>query len=315
MPSLLTHYFFAKDFFESNEDSCSFLKGNKEYFLLGEQGPDPYFFYGLYPKKGLHISHALKKYGSHIHKSNGEIYFKLLLEEKDSIQDEKERNAFMSFIYGQFSHYVLDSTTHPYIFYFSGFDKDGNLTKEYHYRHAHFEARIDSVLIDRYEASQNLKRRPQDILCTDKEVLELISRHQDNVMQKIFSNKLRKNMYKDAVECMVGLYSFTNDKSNFRNKLLGKSMLAGLIIPKSTSDRLLNEEKKTWVNPVTNTKYDLSFVELMEKARYKMNKSALVFKDDIVNDEIKAFFSSINFSGVPVDSKLTYQDESEEFLK
>ena len=46
-----------------------------------------------------------------------------------------------------------------------------------------------------------------------------------------------------------------------------------------------------------------------------MNKSALVFKDDIVNDEIKAFFSSINFSGVPVDSKLTYQDESEEFLK
>ena len=221
----------------------------------------------------------------------------------------------MSFIYGQFSHYVLDSTTHPYIFYFSGFDKDGNLTKEYHYRHAHFEARIDSVLIDRYEASQNLKRRPQDILCTDKEVLELISRHQDNVMQKIFSNKLRKNMYKDAVECMVGLYSFTNDKSNFRNKLLGKSMLAGLIIPKSTSDRLLNEEKKTWVNPVTNTKYDLSFIELMEKARYKMDKSALVFKDDIVNDEIKAFFSSINFSGVPVDSKLTYQDESEEFLK
>ena len=122
-------------------------------------------------------------------------------------------------------------------------------------------------------------------------------------------------MYKDAVECMVGLYSFTNDKSNFRNKLLGKSMLAGLIIPKSTSDRLLNEEKKSWVNPVTNTKYDLSFVELMEKARYKMNKSALVFKDDIVNDEIKAFFSSINFSGVPVDSKLTYQDKSEEFLK
>ncbi|MCI5631550.1 MAG: hypothetical protein MR345_04190, partial [Bacilli bacterium] len=87
------------------------------------------------------------------------------------------------------------------------------------------------------------------------------------------------------------------------------------IIPKSTSDRLLNEEKKTWVNPVTNTKYDLSFIELMEKARYKMNKSALIFKEDIVNDEIKAFFSSINFSGVPVDSKLTYQDESEEFLK
>ena len=109
MPSILTHYIFNQSL-----NSSTSLEAN-----IGSQGPDPLFFYfcGLknYPNTKL-----ICEYGNVLHKMNPTstlIYFYNYALKQNS----DDKNILLNYLKGFISHYSLDSTAHPYIFYKSGF--------------------------------------------------------------------------------------------------------------------------------------------------------------------------------------------------
>ena len=62
MPAILTHYTFAK--FEG-------VNPERKHFgalVLGSQGPDPFFFYGMLPWKKREGSKVVNTFGSGLHK-------------------------------------------------------------------------------------------------------------------------------------------------------------------------------------------------------------------------------------------------------
>ena len=65
MPSILTHYGFNKALFDQKLD---FLKDNEDIYLVGAQGPDPFFFYGILPWLKADNAKVVRKYGTVLHK-------------------------------------------------------------------------------------------------------------------------------------------------------------------------------------------------------------------------------------------------------
>ena len=150
MPNFLTHHLFVQDIYLKNNDKIDFkdrrfLKGNYFYLFWGSQGPDPLFFNGILPNNGFHPLYIKKKLGNKLHHDDFKKLLSCMLLNLEEVEEEN-KDAIKSFIFGQYAHYLLDSTCHPFIFYFSGFDENGKLTGKYHYKHAHYEMEIDVSL-------------------------------------------------------------------------------------------------------------------------------------------------------------------------
>lgn len=306
MPSLLTHNYFARDFLASINNGLGLLDFPSS-FRLGNQGPDPLFFSGMMPFKDLSIKTIKGEYGSKLHRLNGYKLFEELFKQLDNIEDNKSKRVFFSFIIGQLGHYFLDSTCHPYIYYFSGFNSEGSLKGIFHYSHAHFEGRIDSALAN-IRNEKEICTHPQDILKIDDEQLEIINANFNTVIEKVFSTKIKQKYYYNGVKNMISIYTFVN-KNEFIGSHLGKNPLGQLFIPRNEDEKVLNPLHYKWQNPVSGKEYKSSFLELFLKAmnNYKATLTKLDFSNPKF-DSIKDCFSNINYSGVVIGKKMTYQD-------
>ncbi len=308
MPSTLTHYFFASDFLKSITDKKDFLINNEDCFLLGTQGPDPLFFFGLLPFNGLHLFEANKKYGGQLHKSDGKRLFRLMINETKDISNLEEKNMFLAFTYGQFAHYILDSTVHPYVYYFSGFDDGGHLSGKYHYLHPHFEARIDSSLVCLRNESEELINKPYQVIAIDDKKLDVISKHFDNVLRTYFEKKIADNIYKSAILNMRACLRFTNGISAFKTKLLGKGRVGALHIPFKTNHNVLNENHLAWQDPYTGKSSVMSFNELYDLAIRKLKGNYCSLSNELLFKDIDLLLDGLTYSGIPLGETLKYKD-------
>src|SRR5574344_1561459 len=259
MPSLLTHSFFAEDFLLRHTGESNFLEANKDAFLLGSQGPDPLFFYGIWPKRGLHLNVAMDKIGNKLHSMDGTKLFYLCFQQWDKMLIPFSKDVFASFVFGQLAHYLLDSSCHPYVLFFSGFDKKAKGIKgKYHYRHAHFEARIDSTLsIDR--AQMKLIKRPGDVLSVEEDKMGVISENFTAVLEGIKGGKLPKNMYADAVKNGREVCFMVNSAHKLKDAMIMASPLNKLFIPRDPLGDVMNNGHQTWENPCTGERHSESF--------------------------------------------------------
>lgn len=272
MPNLLAHSLIVKRFYNhENElghlDSIdSFVKGNYDLLVLGSLGPDPLFYMGILPFKGLHLPTALKKIGNKLHKTNGKQFFKLLVESTYGLDNVKEKQKFEAFIFGQLAHYFLDREAHPYILYESGFDDNGRITSHYHFDHAYFETNIDCSLAQKYSITHFLTN-PQDIIPDNRRNLEIIDWNLVPVLEKMFGCRLPKHMYSNAINNMKHLLKSMNHHGAFKAKILGKNIgLSAMHNPLEPDASTLNLDKNIWLDPCSGEKHNDSFLELHTRA-------------------------------------------------
>ncbi|MBQ9621089.1 MAG: zinc dependent phospholipase C family protein, partial [Atopobiaceae bacterium] len=111
MPSVLTHDFFGRDVYGAVGTELGFTTTDEmDAFLLGNQGPDPLFYLVLNPlfDKSSHV-------GTLMH---DEKPSELLLAMRTAIEglDGDVRRICRAYAAGFLCHYLLDRTTHPFIF-------------------------------------------------------------------------------------------------------------------------------------------------------------------------------------------------------
>jgi hypothetical protein len=106
-----------------------------DYYFLGSIFPDILFY--SKDKRIFNVAHNL-------HGEDGVPTNKIVFNLLDKVKSKKDQKNF-SFIAGFLTHYAVDITFHPVVFYLSGYIADGNKQEKDRssYLHWHYEADID----------------------------------------------------------------------------------------------------------------------------------------------------------------------------
>ncbi|WP_283407960.1 zinc dependent phospholipase C family protein [Anoxynatronum buryatiense] len=149
MPSLITHCQCVKEALESFSGQKRIMteaaQKHPQMIMLGAQGGDPFFYEGVVPwEKRLH----LRTLGEKMHEHHIRRFFSEMLA---SLKDgEALFQLKLAYILGYLAHYALDTHTHPFIFYWSGFAEDpGDPAQQYRFKcdHSAYEKALDLFFV------------------------------------------------------------------------------------------------------------------------------------------------------------------------
>ena len=144
MPALATHKIFAESVLKNLDEN----KVDKDTYFIFSQSHDLLYYY-----KGKNYKFYNKQGTKGHHKNTQEFILNIIecIKANNLVKDKQ----CMAYLYGTITHYYLDSTCHPYIFYKSGVYKKYSLdTLKYKGQHNLLERSLDSAL---YENAYNKK--------------------------------------------------------------------------------------------------------------------------------------------------------------
>jgi hypothetical protein len=308
MPSLLTHQFFATRFIEAFKHEFPFLLDHYSVVTLGAQGPDPLFFYGHAPFSKRPNTKKVNHLGNLLHAEP-----KHLLDLMSTMNHDLTK-VELSYLLGALTHYVLDRTVHPYVFYHTGFDQKGELVPPFQGAHAKFEVTFDVAVKQHYALDEKLYH-PAVTLGISDDVFPIL----DAFYLKAYPSLIEKGMFENAIKDMQATYSFLYHASFFKQAfvrlLTGKQSLPfNLIHPKmikkDLEDSLLNLKHTSYQHPVTGKTATHNFDELMNIALDDMRVLVqLIFSADPIATKTSRFvdfIKNIDYDGKKVGSTMKF---------
>lgn len=245
---------------------------------------------------------SVPDYASIIHKHETAQFlataFEMLKEE-----DLASKNGQMILAYwmGFLCHYALDTTAHPYIYYFSGINND-EAAKESGEKHNHkfLENIIDTLLSVKYENIMNLPRSQYDCLPKNPASLMPAYQHVSKVFKAVYESELKPEVIQESVADMKKLAGLLHDPKRKRRwmfskieDLISKPRYITTAAYPAASDLehdFLNLGREKWVHPCDDSyEYDDSFMDLFDKsidlAKSHMEYAWETFKNVHTKDE------------------------------
>ena len=131
MAGTITHAYFVLDLYDKlSIRSKELLIDRKEDLKMFAQNTDILFFYNITNfKKGKEV----REFGYKSQKIKTYEFFSTLIN-CIKYNNHQYNPQVMAYLYGMLSHYVLDSTMHPFIIYKTGqFNKDDKATYKYNH--------------------------------------------------------------------------------------------------------------------------------------------------------------------------------------
>lgn len=133
MPSIYAHYRFGQ---QMRKRAPMQIKQRIDrypaLFLLGVHGPDILFYYWpLLPS-------TVSQKGHELHRTMGKTFFSQARAVLESIDNEKEREPYLSYLYGVLAHFILDATCHQTVF---------TASKRWGLAHTEIESELDRALL------------------------------------------------------------------------------------------------------------------------------------------------------------------------
>ena len=189
MPSSITHAYLAIDIFNNLDKKVKNIV-NLEDYKTYSQGPDIFYFYHIvfpFTKK----TRTIQDLGRTIHHEKTNDFFLSLTKQ---VKSTKNINQF-NYLVGLFTHYMADSTIHPYVEY-----KASLLTKKYLTKkdnHFIIEAYLDNYLINKKQINYKKYKGYKLFLNTkeNKDVINLLN----SSIYKVFELKDMGNYYYKAL--------------------------------------------------------------------------------------------------------------------
>jgi len=290
MAGTLTHAYFSLDLYDKlSIRSKELLLGKKENLKTFSESNDVLFLYNIANfKKGK----KLRKFADYFHNHKSYEFFSTLIN-YIKYNDYIYNPEVIAYLYGMLSHYILDSTIHPFIIYKTGhFNRKDKSTYKYNMLHEEVETYIDNYLVSIKEKIKPYKFKCYDFCFNtnklDKDLIEVI----DFTYKEVFGIDNFHKYYLDAIKQTKKFYKrFRYDPIGLKRKFY---LLVDLISPKKflrkvplsykvkNKKEFLNLEHNIWYNPVEKrTKSNESFIELYTKS---LDKTANIIS------EINQFF-------------------------
>jgi hypothetical protein len=313
VPALLTHHYFGEDVLRRISDDDAFVCDDdifsslslREIFLLGNQGPDP-FFYALRTASLIRI----KKFGSLMHHEKTDRALETFRRLAVSMS-EPERNLLLAYLLGFICHFTLDSVMHPFVYAqqyafcdagVKGLDRrDGSIV------HGQIEADLDMMMLRRRHGegirSYDYTR---EILKADEDALRLLDAAYGALAHEVYATDLSANSFSQGVRDMrltiAFLYSPRGIKRRFIGgieRLLRRHSFAQAMSPRNDVGMTCdfdNHEQNAWENPFTGEVSRADFDELYAKALDEAlaNISALLSGESAI-----AVTKGFDFEGAP----------------
>lgn len=317
MPAILTHDFFGQDAYgEALECVRLFTPDERDAFLLGNQGPDPLFYLAIVP----HGMDEFKHLGNELHHANPSGVLVALRRACDKVPDE-DRGVAQAYTAGFLCHYLLDSTVHPFVYYWqngiceagvAGLDaSDGNLV------HAEIERDLDEMVLFTKTGQTVATYRPyEQVLLARDRVLDLLGALYAEAfcLERTDNPQVARNVFPAAVKSFRLVqhlfYSPTSNKARvlgvFEKPILRQRY--SLCQAMSHRDRAQdtsdfdNRQHQMWEDPFTHALENDSFWDLYHKALAWVGSElprfmASDFSEDVAHD----ITHGLNFSGEPVE--------------
>lgn len=301
MPGLLTHYCFAKYVAQRDEP----------LILVGTQGPDIFFSYGLTLKKKRKNTSLVHKFGSNMHFVDpSAAYYDFILLAKDS----EHRELLSTYIDGILMHYALDSVAHAYVFCRSGWSKEKGKWLAYSCAHNYFETLLDKEVMKHFADDT----KPHKVLPLSKEEASIISSYWCKLNEKhhIIEGELAPDGFSGGLEDYRFVERFLLSKAGIKRcffRLFGKkkNKLFCYCYPRNTKEGekydLLNLKKSLWVNPVTEEEHHETMFEMMDIAYKKYLALKEIKEKALDGEEVYEDFEKVvngyNHDGVPASNR------------
>ncbi|MCI1665610.1 MAG: zinc dependent phospholipase C family protein [Atopobiaceae bacterium] len=276
MPALITHHLFGEH--SAVELPDGIIQGQEELlaFLLGNQGPDPFFFrFSSVPDNVA----ACHRFAHVMHEGHVTAAFEALRDGVSHLPADDERIG-RSFALGVLSHYQLDRTTHPLIFAeeYATLDAspDLDLDTAGGEVHAVIEGEIDSWMLWRERHATVLECPPARELCRTQRIDRVAGALMAQVALAVFDLDLGADEYGACVRNMEFVYRAIEPAGSRRAEAVGAiernfrthSQIEAMAHKVVTSDSctFANEGHHEWRNPFAPELSCASFTDLFDEA-------------------------------------------------
>lgn len=312
MASSLTHYGFNKDVLKISED-LKFLKDNEDIYLLGAQGPDPFFFSGFVPFSKKKNLKEKREYGIKLHKISPHLNFKTNFEFANK-QTKLIKDYLYAYIYGAGLHYLLDRKIHPYVFYQTQTDDKNSF-----YYHTNFETNLDVLLMNGHYKEYQIST--VKAIKADKVKVGGVSlMYFDLAKTNNISEFIDEMSFLDAVNEMSIIQRVLLNKCGIKkflfNIIMPKSPINSMTQPLRVKDDdkidYLNIKKQIWHNPGDNKSSNLSVIEILEETKKdsKIWKKIVLdaYEGNINIEVLKNFCDNTIYDGIKEGQEINFYD-------
>lgn len=307
MPAIITHHLFGEQSATLLPEGMVSSEEELLAFLLGNQGPDPFFFRFFGTPKQIKNSMALA------HKMHEQQMYKAFSALRDGVSHLPVRDAEVgrAFALGVLSHYALDRAAHPFIFAqeHAIIGANAELRGSGSEVHAVIESEIDCWMLWQKRHSTVLECPPASELVYTDRILQVAGALMSQVAWSVFGLELTPEAYGSSVKCMEALYKIIEPAGSLRANATGDlerlvrshSQLQALSheVTKSETSPAINLEHYDWVSPFTGQHSTESFLDCFDKAAEGWPALALAFTHG--GDELKSAIAGLNYSGAPVE--------------
>ena len=323
MPAVITHYLFAKTCVDSIGDTevLKSVEQHRDIFYLGAQGPDILFF-ALGDK-------TLNQLGERMHHEGINGFFAECINRIRKTAAHDGRYEIIAYVTGFICHYALDTCTHPYIYYKTGFsDVFGNITGESEVRHHFLETTIDCILSEKIEEMNPYLLNIVKKITIEAKKRALIGKFLSETVQLSYDTALSPDDYVKAMRDMAFVYRVLRDKSGRKRAILYKlgkvfrymESVASLVhyAPVERLD-YLNEQRNEWSYPWDVVMdMNFSFMDLFNRAiedsRIYINAFAKAINKQLDDKRTLSILGSKNFS-TGLESPVEFRYYSIDFEK
>ena len=301
MPALITHHLFGEESIDRLPQGVITSDEERIAFILGNQGPDPFFFHMLTPRISDCMSLAQV-----MHRSRMSRQFSCLRDGVSHLQP-RDANLGRAFALGLLSHYVLDRNAHPFVYeqQFGIVESDPELEASGSQVHAVLESDLDVLMLQLKRDGATVEDYPPagEIVTTDR-INRVAGVLMSYVAGRVYGIDVPAGEYAGAVSDMQMLYRTIEPAGSAKTRAI--ALLEGLVHDYSLLDGLAhrvttalpertgNLGHLAWKNPFTDEVSTESFPEVFAHALLDYELTVARF---IETGDMEAVTNHVNYSG------------------
>ncbi len=293
MPNIITHVLFARELEDKlNNEAKQKIQHNQALYEIACNGPDFLYFHGVTPTN-LKKKSKVRTLGKYCHRKEVNAFFKSCINVIRQEKDEVVKADEISYMLGLLSHWALDATTHPYIFYRTG---SGNAVSTF--RHHKIESILDAILLKVKEDKTIKDFKAYEICQVDIHDVKAIARLYVKGAQRVYDLEIKPHQILEALNDWEVVQKALYDQNGTKLKSFRKieevlnlnGLISAMIIPDSPDDPcdVCNLLHKEWKHPCdANQISTSSFFDLYNQALTEAKEAINLFMEclDDLNKE------------------------------